>query len=392
MFAGRATFPHGRPGAPMNAAMPLGTTMAMSCSGGIAPVRVIPGPASPGAGGRYVSSASSSGSDGYGRGAVPHSMPGAPRIPSAVLLKAANQLGDTSATGLRGGGGGAGSSAAAAVPPSGMPMPLTGDLRSSTAMRACSSTAGAPRAAEAAGVAARPKASAMLFEDFMATPQVRHVQERFLRLLELLERRGLFSEAAAVLAAASIAGGRAGGAAAAGGVFRLAVPFCGSFVEAPTLAAFLSRLLQQGGLPGVSQVQVLCSDILPGRAAVALACVPRDQRIRFQYEHLDLSEQDHPAADLVLGMQPEVTRTEFRDMWQTIVCALQRAAPLVVFTTLQDCEAAVVREHLQGAGVSAPEKLEVLPGVPAGCVPPESGLSAGYDNLRYCHVVIARRN
>lgn len=203
---------------------------------------------------------------------------------------------------------------------------------------------------------------------------VRNVQERFESLLLLLEQQGVFAEVRP---------------ANPDGLLRIAMPFCGGFFEAPTLAKFLARLLDSKQFGGVSEIEVIPSDVLPGGAKVGINCaVAVDPRVRFRYEHLDLSVVEHPPVDLILGMHPEITRSDTRKEWQVIIKHCVAAAPISVLATLHHEEAVVAKQDALLGGASS---AEIQPGLPQGVIPPGSDLSAGYDNLRYCNVVILRR-
>lgn len=212
------------------------------------------------------------------------------------------------------------------------------------------------------------------FNDFMATPMCRNVQERFGALLAMLQEQGVFNVARPAKPGDT--------------TLRIGVPFCGGFFEAPTLAKFLISLLNARALGDTTDIEVLCSDVLDGAAKVALSAVPPDRRIRFVYNDLDLSAQEHPPVDLIFGMQPEITRMDTRDAWQNIVAHCIAASPFSIFTTLHMNEAEVVQQDSVQGGASF---AEIRPGLPAGVLPDGSDLSAGYDNLRYCHIIIVQR-
>eukprot|EP00928_Gymnodinium_smaydae_P002838 TRINITY_DN11038_c0_g2_i2.p1 TRINITY_DN11038_c0_g2~~TRINITY_DN11038_c0_g2_i2.p1 ORF type:complete len:389 (-),score=101.63 TRINITY_DN11038_c0_g2_i2:423-1523(-) len=233
---------------------------------------------------------------------------------------------------------------------------------------ASTASSGAP------GIQAQAEGVHLSIGHFMLTPMVRGVQERFERFLALLQERRVLTAVRP----------------AAGGVLRIGVPFCGGCFEAPTLAKFLQGELASRSLGGASSVEVLCTDVLKGGAKVALEAVPADPRLRFSYEFLDLATAEHPAVDLILGMHPEVTRSETKEAWKTIIARCVAAAPVSVFATLQENEADVVKQAALAAGAAA---VDMQLGLPLGS--PESfGDPPGsktYDQQRYSNVVCVRR-
>merc|ERR1712232_285486 len=115
---------------------------------------------------------------------------------------------------------------------------------------------------------------------------------------------------------------------------RVSVPFAGSFPEAPVLSRFLSECMRVRR--DISCVDVYCTDIHDSGIQTALTAAESvDPRVRFHLDVCDLSVKQPPNADFVLGLQPEVTRTDTRAIWEVIIANCVRSAPLVVFATLQ---------------------------------------------------------
>lgn len=208
--------------------------------------------------------------------------------------------------------------------------------------------------------------------DWMSSATVRTNQERFGRLLGIIERQGEFAQALS--------------SARPGRIWQVSVPFCGNCIEVPVLVNFLAQLLD-GPLSKMGAVDVFCTDIHPSGAQVALATVQDDPRIRVRFQTMDLAREALPACDVVLGMHPEVTNSETLDLWEAIIATCVRAAPLAIFATLMDCEAQLVQRHASKAG----SRARTCPGVAKGAMAgPHAGASS-YDNMRFNHLVVAAR-
>jgi len=121
------------------------------------------------------------------------------------------------------------------------------------------------------------------------------------------------------------------------GVVRVAVPFCGSFLEAPVVDAWLRRLLPS--LPAVRSIDVHAHDI-HHTADFPVQTLNKGPHITYRASHIDLVRQPMPPADLTLGIHPMITGAG----WDAIVTNVLKNSRVAVFFMFAEVE----KETLEG--------------------------------------------
>lgn len=121
----------------------------------------------------------------------------------------------------------------------------------------------------------------------------------------------------------------------AGGELCINVPFCGSFLEAPALAAFVERELLPAN-PLVSRVRIIAADVEVA-GADSMVARPHDARIHFRVQRMDLSAHTLPPAAVTIGLHPQPLPPSA--LWERLIANVLRSSNRCVFTCWMRAEA-----------------------------------------------------
>jgi hypothetical protein len=117
----------------------------------------------------------------------------------------------------------------------------------------------------------------------------------------------------------------------ADGVVRIAVPFCGGFLECGALDEFLKDLLPS--LPHVAAIHVHAHDTMH-TADASIAAVEPNDRIRYEASYLNLQVQRMPPAAVAFGFHPGVTAYG----WDSILRNVVTHSKIAFFFLFAQCE------------------------------------------------------
>eukprot|EP00930_Biecheleria_cincta_P091205 TRINITY_DN80716_c0_g1_i1.p1 TRINITY_DN80716_c0_g1~~TRINITY_DN80716_c0_g1_i1.p1 ORF type:complete len:283 (-),score=50.09 TRINITY_DN80716_c0_g1_i1:50-898(-) len=142
------------------------------------------------------------------------------------------------------------------------------------------------------------------------------------------------------------------------GLLRVSAPFCGGFMECPTLPQFLSdNFIARQGVAGISilgtELESRLGGYWPQKERYVAKTFPG---LVLQLRELDLTKQQLPECALSIGVHPEASR---RDFWPVILANVFSSimpGGVCVFATYFDIEVKGVLTAAEKAGL----RLEVF--------------------------------